>query len=460
MFKAFLEWLFGSRRPAPAAARPAMPERRGFEALNRDAPLREDASATQHAAAQTDTFLCREAVLGRDQRIAGYQFMLQEATHSRIRHSSRRVNHLYAEVLVSNLVRADIAQLLGHRLAFIEIPDSFLAHPSVDALPARNIVLLPTLHADDGAPSPTELRESVERLRAAGFMLAIPDPAVAVEFSPLLPLADVVILHAPALDARRGLQLSGLIAEAAPNARLLIRDLPSLEEFRFCYKLGASLFQGPFITSREDWSERDLAPSTVRITSLIGRLRGDADTRELAALLKQDAALSLRLLRYINAAANALPERVSSIERALVMLGRDKLYRWLILLACSTESGERSSAALENALVRARLMETLLAASPPAEREALFLTGLLSLVDVVMQVPMERAIGPLALDGEIVGAIRFGEGRYAPLLELAIACEQPEAGRVQLAAERCGVSPQQASERHMEALAWAMEIQQ
>ncbi len=460
MSKAFFDWLFGSRRPAPATAPAEMPEHQGFETLNRNAPLREDTSATPEPAALVNAFLCREAVLGRDQRIAGYHFMLQEGTHSRIRHSSRRVHHLYAEVLVSNLVRADIGQLLGHRLAFIEIPDSFLAHPGLAALPARNMVLLPTRHADDGAPSAAELLKTVEGLRAAGFMLAIPDPAVAAEFSPLLPLADIVMLHAPALDARRGLQLRGLIAEAAPNARLLIRDLPSLEEFRFCFKLGASLFQGPFITRREDWSERDLAPNTARITSLIGRLRAEADTRELAALLKQDAALSLRLLRYINAAANGLPERVSSIERALVLLGRDKLSRWLILLACSTETGERSSAVLENALVRARLMEQLAAARPAPEREALFLTGLLSLVDVVMQVPMERAITPLALAAEIVEAIRFGEGPYAALLELAIACEQPEAGCVQRAAERCGVSPQDASERHMDALAWAMEIQQ
>jgi len=68
------------------------------------------------------------------------------------------------------------------------------------------------------------------------------------------------------------------------DARLVVRGLPSLDDFRFCCKLGASLFQGPFITSREDWSARDPGPNTARIGALIARLRADADTRELAAL--------------------------------------------------------------------------------------------------------------------------------------------------------------------------------
>jgi EAL and modified HD-GYP domain-containing signal transduction protein len=77
MIKAFFDWLFGSRRPSAATPPVEAPAHRGFETLNRDAPLREDASATSQAATQANTFLCREAVLGRDQRIAGYHFMLQ-----------------------------------------------------------------------------------------------------------------------------------------------------------------------------------------------------------------------------------------------------------------------------------------------------------------------------------------------------------------------------------------------
>ena len=98
----------------------------GFRKLNRDAPLRAGQPA-EVPSGEPATFLCREAILGRNQRTAGYQFMLQEGARARIRHSTRRVHHLYAEVLVRSLASADIGELLGHRVAFIDVPDSVLA---------------------------------------------------------------------------------------------------------------------------------------------------------------------------------------------------------------------------------------------------------------------------------------------------------------------------------------------
>lgn len=457
MLRALLGRLFGRKRPAPSVA---AGEAEGFRRLQRAAPLRAEGAPASPVEAGA-TFLCREAVLGRNQRITGYQFMLQAGTRAHIRHSSRNIHHVFAEVLVRSLVDADIGELLGERLAFIDLPDSFLSHPSLAALPARNMVIVPTVLPDAGAPEPAALRAAVTALRARGMRIGLIDPTVVGELAHLLPQAEFIVAQAEGLDARRGLKLGNIALEVAHDARLVVRGLPSLDDFRFCCKLGASLFQGPFITSRESWDDRDLGPSAARLSRLIGKVKADADSSELAALLKEDAALSLRLLRYINAAANELAEHVSSLERAIVVIGRDKLYRWLILLVCSmdTPSG-RSSAALESALVRARMLELLGQDRSRQEREALFLTGLLSLIDVILEVPMEKALGPLSVAPEINLAVRHGEGPHAPLLDLAIACEQFNGRHIADAAARCGVSPAIASERHLEALSWALAIQE
>ncbi len=101
----------------------------------------------------------------------------------------------------------------------------------------------------------------------------------------------------------------------------------SQDDFQFFSGLGATYFQGPFITRREDWSGNAIGPNTARIAALLARLRLDADTHEIAQLLSQDAALSLRLMRYINSASIGLREEITSIERALLLLGREQLYR-------------------------------------------------------------------------------------------------------------------------------------
>ena len=96
--------------PAPATQTQDDP---GYRKLNRDAPLRAEQPADPPAGAPA-TFLCREAILGRNQRIAGYQFMLQEGARARIRHSTRRVHHLYAEVLVRSLasMQRDLREMI------------------------------------------------------------------------------------------------------------------------------------------------------------------------------------------------------------------------------------------------------------------------------------------------------------------------------------------------------------
>ncbi|MFV0371661.1 MAG: EAL and HDOD domain-containing protein [Azonexus sp.] len=282
------------------------------------------------------------------------------------------------------------------------------------------------------------------------------------EYNAALPLAQFITLHAPTLYPNHCTRLRQLQTGQNSKARWLVRDLPALEDFRFAHKIGASLFHGDFVTSREEWGKREPGPGTLHIATLIAKLRADGDTKEIASLLKQDAALSLRLLRYVNSAAYQPQEPVTSIEHALLMFGRERLYRWLILLACAPDANNgRTSAALEIALVRARMLELLAREKAPGQGEPLFLVGLLSLADIILQVPLAKAIAPLSLADEVRAALLEQQGPYYPFLDLAVACEQgfkhPE--RLQQAAERCAITPEEATDCHLEALNWAMEVQ-
>lgn len=453
MLKALLDWLRGSSKATTLDAH------KEFDTLNLKAPLRSEVGVQGEAPA-ADTFLCREAVLGRDQRIAGYQFVLREGTRNRIRNSSRIVHHVYAEILVRNLLQSRIGKLLGHRHAYLDVPDSFLSHPCLRDLPAANTVLVIEYLGDAGAPSAETLLDQVRDLRAAGFRFAIPDPDIVTELAHLLPEIDLVVLRALAINPERNRQRQVQLADLAVHADILVRELSIMEHLALCMKLGVSLFQGTFVTSREDWNDNNLRPDIARLAILLGRLRQNADSAEIVTLTKQNPALSLRLLRYINSAASGLPTKVASIDGALQLLGRDKLYRWLMIMFCSSNETEgRSAAALENALVRARMMELLGATSASNQQEALFLTGLLSLADVVLQVPLDRAISPLGLSTEIEDAILHRTGPHTALLELAIACETAQAEQIDTAAQHCNITPATASAKHIEALTWALGTQ-
>lgn len=430
-----------------------------FAALNRQAPIKPSEGQTAADGVHPEGFVCRETVLGRDQRVAGYHFLLHQATRARLASRSRRIHHVYAEVLVRNLIKIDVGRLLGHRLAFFEVPDSFLEHEALTELPPENAVLTLVALPDPGGPTPAQVIEQVRALRARGYRFAVNAMAPEAPGAYLLAEADFVIVRADQADPKRLRDFTEALARADSRRQWLARELPSHDEFRLCFNLGASYFQGPFITRREDWSGNSLGPNSARIADLLSRLRRDVDTREIAEVLKQDPALSLRLIRYINSASIGLREEIISIERALLQLGREKLYRWLsLLLYGADDRNPASSALLESALVRARMLELLGEAQPAATRDALFLVGLLSLVDAVLQVPMQVALAQLAASPEIEAAVARGEGDMAELLALAVACEGGDAQAVNAAAERCGVSAGDANEAHVQALAWALEV--
>jgi c-di-GMP phosphodiesterase len=220
------------------------------------------------------------------------------------------------------------------------------------------------------------------------------------------------------------------------------------------------MFHGPFVTSREDWSGNKVGPEALRVIDLLNRLRRDADTAELARILRQDAVLSYRLLRYINSAASGLRQPVTSIEQGLMIMGRQRIYRWLtLLLFGSAETSPRAAALFENALVRGRLMECVDERQPEAAREDLFMVGLFSLLGHVLQVPMPEAIKPLHLPEAVREALLQGAGPYAALLELATACESGDQERISAASIACGLSVARVNAQHFETLVWAQQVQ-
>ena len=113
-------------------------------------------------------------------------------------------------------------------------------------------------------------------------------------------------------------------------------------------------------------------------------------------------------------ADNGFQQPIRSIAHALVIIGYKQLYRWLTLLSTSGKADPRSKALLQNALVRARMTELLGQKKlSPAEREGLFIVGIFSLLDVLLNVPMEQALEQLQLPAPVMAALARREGIYA-----------------------------------------------
>ena len=401
----------------------------------------------------------REAMLGRDQKVAAYTFMLRRAQDEPSDMSLPDMQRLYDETLLGNLQRMDVARLLGQRLAFIPISIATLGHPLIEDWPAAGTVWM--LNFDAQTPVGDPLLARMGELKSRGFNFAVAaDAVMRPERQGLLQHADYVVMDVSSEDIPAITAQMAAVSKVTAGKRFVALDVQTLEAFHMCHKLQFALFMGPFITRRETLDSPAMGPSRAKVLDLMNRVRTGAEQPELAAQFRHDPALSVRLLRYVNSPGMGLMNKIGGIEQALMVMGQDKLYRWLtLILFTGGQTQELDQAVLENALVRGRVAEQLAGRALFAKaRDEIFVAGLFSLLDVVMRMPMEQVLKQISLPAEITEAIVSQRGPYAPYLALAIACEQDDQSSIEALAKQIGREVDEINGVHMDALLWAQQL--
>jgi EAL and modified HD-GYP domain-containing signal transduction protein len=262
-------------------------------------------------------------------------------------------------------------------------------------------------------------------------------------------------------------QAHARLAGASPDAhlempsRLIVSGLQTPDDFRQCYRLGVDLFRGDFINSRDRGKAPKSTVNRLRVLQLMNKLRQDADIEHLEEELKQDPVLSYRLLTYANSPLWGMMSKVTHLGHAMTIIGRNKLYRWLAsMLFNVSDPGYYEWALTEQALVRAALMERLGKDATGTRPDALFLTGLFSLLDQLMETPMEELVTQIQVAEDIRVALVRREGILARFLSLAEACERMDPETIAQKAEAMGLSSRTVSLAVFDALAWAHAMTQ
>jgi len=398
----------------------------------------------------------REAVLGNDRRVAGYAFSLGYQANPRVLASSTGIQRLYDKVLLRNLNVMGVQRLLEHRLAFVEVSANSLDMPFVEEMAPQG-----TVYVIGASPRLAADREScLGRLKALGYRIGLrAADANTPDSLPFLGQVDFLFIDVGNSDIPFIKDRMEAALGRAPAMKFVATNIQTLEEYRVCARLPFAFYQGPFITSREKLDAPGMDAGRIKILELLNRLRSDAEVAELAALIKQNLALAYKLLRYINSPGMGQVQKIVTPEQALMVLGRQKLYRWLtILLFTSGKTPGLDWAVMENALIRARLAELAACNALAAdELDEVFVAGMFSLLDVVLSIPMEAVLKQVNLPAPVNEALLFQQGKYAPYLTLAIACEQSDDANIAALAQAAGLDIWRVNNLHVDAMLWARQ---
>jgi EAL and modified HD-GYP domain-containing signal transduction protein len=241
--------------------------------------------------------------------------------------------------------------------------------------------------------------------------------------------AEGFIQRVPAAAAGDAASATAMLPPECASGPCLALGVDSFSAFERCRKAGFTWFAGNYALHPMPGMAARNATRHALVLQLLTLLTHDADSRELEAVIKQDAQLSYQLLRLVNSVAFSPGQRITSFNHAIAMLGRKPMQRWLQLLLYARPEGGDRSPLLPRAAMRAAFMEALFPAADVELREQAFMAGMFSLLDVMLNERMAKLLAPLHLATEVNRALQDRGGTLGLALR---AVEAGEKGDVPL----------------------------
>jgi EAL and modified HD-GYP domain-containing signal transduction protein len=313
--------------------------------------------------------------------------------------------------LVGTFGSMGLQDLVGNRPACIRVSESFLYDALSLQLPADRLIL-------EVKDAPVD---AIAALKQRGYTIALDDFEHRPELNSLLELADIVKLDVNWLGQQGLWHQMGQIQNR--GKRVVAAKVETHPELEFCRRLGFDYYQGHFLCQPKPVTRQTVPTNRLAKLSLLAELNSpDADFDGLERIIGRDVGLSYRFLRYINSAFFSLPHKVGSIRQALVLLGISAVKKWSTLLVMA-DIDDKPNELVVTALVRAKMCELAAASRPAREREEYFTTGMFSVVDALLDSPMDVVLASLPLSDEITDALHHHLGPKGVVLKAVLGYE-------------------------------------
>lgn len=405
---------------------------------------------TSNASARMPTgqrFVARQPIFDASERVFGYELLfrngLEDYFHADPEEAAR-------STLDSSLLFG-LDLLCDGRRAFVNCTREVLIHDLITLLPANQTVVevLESVPADD------RVIAACQRLRNSGYVIALDDFSPHDPREALCNFADILKID---LRATTPEERSAML-ERYPrrNCRMLAEKVETQQEFRESQNLGFDYFQGFFFRRPELMMGRDVPASRVHYLRLLELVcRPELDLHELEKLMKQDAAVCYRFLRYLNSPLFGFAGEIRSVRHAITILGENELRRWIRLVVTLGAAEQKCGELVLTALARARFCE-LMSRRLRSESD-LFLLGLLSVMDVILEISMDTLLQQVPVDRDTKAALWGEPCRLLPLHQMMLAQESGEWDQASALAKELHISDQDAAAQWWQAVQWAQQV--
>lgn len=279
--------------------------------------------------------------------------------------------------------------------------------------PHERIVLLV-----DSSILPEEMYvKRLRELKEAGYKLAMRKLEVAKfeMYREVLLLMDYILLDHKRIDISKAKIYFGKIY---PDIKLCAGNIETMEIFEKLKKEGGyQFYEGKFFRIPINKGEHEVSPLKVNYIQLLNMVNSDDfELTEAADVIGRDTALVISLLKMVN--RMSINSKITSIRHAAAMLGEKELKKWLMTAVAGELYTDKPNEITRLSLLRAKFAENLAPAfSLAAQSSELFLMGLFSVLDVILDLPMKEALEIVKVSKNVSDALVDHKGAFALPLE-------------------------------------------
>ena len=400
----------------------------------------------------SSVYVARQPIFELNRGLYGYELLYRRDAN--VDHADGETGAMSAEVIVDALLGIGLRAIAGGSVAFVNFSQAQLISETWALFDPAEVVieLLETVVPNE------DTLAVCRKMVAACYKIALDDYVHTEANSKLLEFATIAKID---VLERTDEQIAAIARELKPHGiRLLAERVETATMRDACVKLGFEFFQGYLFSKPETLSKSDVAPSQLATMRLLNLLNDPATPDQtLDQAFQSDLALSYKLLRIVNAASMG-GRGVTSIPHAIRLIGRNALHRWLsvVLVASMGKRGDVTHELALTSITRARMCE-LLAANARTARPtgSAFLVGLLSLLDVLFEVPMDKILSHIELSDEVTTALLQRGGPLGTPLKLVESYENADWDGAQQLAEASDVPEDILGNLYIDSLHWAAQ---
>ncbi|MCG8315157.1 MAG: HDOD domain-containing protein [Pseudomonadales bacterium] len=368
-----------------------------------------------------NVFLARQPVFDRNLNVIAYELLYRAGGQVNSAEGMLDPNQASKEVLVNAFSEIGLEKITNGLPALVNITQDILVS---GALPKGLQKLLIPEVLEDVLVNKDVIQE-VKNLINLGYSVALDDFVYSEEWLPLVRSARYIkldVLQLGTLGVKE--QLAKLRMTGAVEGKLLAEKVETHEEFELYRTLGFDYFQGYFLCKPHVMEGESVPASGLVITSLLAELsKDDYDIEQVERIICQDPRLSYKLLRVVNSASFGLSRTIKTISDAIVILGSQELRRWSSMLALSSVDNKPNEL-LVTAIVRAKMCELVADKLGRKFAGGYFTAGLLSLLDALLDKPLNDIVSKMPLSAEIELALLTGGGDVGQVLQAVVSYEK------------------------------------